>query len=312
MTSRPLVDVAMSFVRATAPHVTDGGVHRLLRDSFEQFLAGILPHDYLAGLLQQHIGSVQPLERIDCILQCPEDPPLPSNAGRYRGPESLTSPRRKPCPWSPFEDVRLLAAIHRFGTENWGSVAQFVGNHRTRAQCSQRWVRGLDPRISKDQWSPSEEDHLCGLVRERGTKIWAQIAAEIGNRSDVQCRYHFFQMYRDNRLPRDLHGLVAAEKPPAMPVAQARPTPVIITCERARANSIGPRLPVMPGYRRQIGIQDAGGMAVRTPRRLSLPAISERKHDSDGEMGAPEQSVDSDIVDWSFTAVDEGEVTRWW
>jgi hypothetical protein len=143
--------------------------------------------------------------------------------------------RKKPRPWSMFEDIRLLAGIHRFGLDNWGSVAQFVGTNRTRAQCAQRCVRGLDPRISKDQWSPEDEEHLLLLVREKGTRIWSQIASAMGNRSDVQCRYHFFQMHRDGKLPADLVGLIAQEK-----AMQDGPNEGSVLMFPSRANSLGP------------------------------------------------------------------------
>jgi hypothetical protein len=104
-------------------------------------------------------------------------------------------------------------------------------------------------------------------------------------------------MYRDNRLPLDLRALVAAEKPPAMPASQVRRVPIGVVSERARANSIGPRVPVWPGYAKPIGGgTEAGGM-VRTQRRQSLPSISEqavggkeRKIESDGEIGGTVQS----------------------
>jgi hypothetical protein len=102
--------------------------------------------------------------------------------------------RKRTRSWTDYENQRLLAGIHRFGTDDWLSVATFVGNGRTRSQCSQRWVRGLDPRISKERWSRDEEEMLDRLVVKYGTKSWTKIASEIGNRSDVQCRYHFNQM----------------------------------------------------------------------------------------------------------------------
>lgn len=113
------------------------------------------------------------------------------------------SQRKKTRSWTEYEDQRLLAGIHKFGTDNWVSVAAFVGNGRTRAQCSQRWTRGLDPRISKDKWSPEDEESLMRLVIQYGTKSWTRIAQEIGNRSDVQCRYHYKQMKQEMDLDSD-------------------------------------------------------------------------------------------------------------
>jgi hypothetical protein len=43
----------------------------------------------------------------------------------------------------------------------------------------------------------SEELYLAQLVHSFGEKSWTQIAAKMGNRSDVQCRYHYKQMQKD-------------------------------------------------------------------------------------------------------------------
>ena len=104
---------------------------------------------------------------------------------------------KKSRPWSPVEDTRLLAGIIRYGLDNWSTVAMFVGNDRTRAQCSQRWSRGLNPRISKDTWSSEEENLLIQLVQQYGDKSWTKISSMLGNRSDVQCRYHFHQISKN-------------------------------------------------------------------------------------------------------------------
>lgn len=99
--------------------------------------------------------------------------------------------------WSSYEDVRLLAGIYRYGIDNWAPISKFVGNGRTRAQCAQRWARGLNPRICKDTWDPSEDMRLMQLVQQYGDKSWTRIAASLGNRSDVQCRYHYHQITKD-------------------------------------------------------------------------------------------------------------------
>jgi hypothetical protein len=93
--------------------------------------------------------------------------------------------------WTGMEDVRLLAGIHEFGQEKWCAVAKFVGNGRTGAQCSQRWRRGLDPKISHNQWTPEEDSRLLNLVTTHGLKSWMKISTQLGNRSDVQCRYRY-------------------------------------------------------------------------------------------------------------------------
>lgn len=99
--------------------------------------------------------------------------------------------RKKARPWSQEEDQRLINAISANGTENWPLVATLVGGDRTKSQCSQRWHRVLDPKISKSNWSREEEQKLLNAVQEYGNKAWTRIATEMGNRSDVQCRFRY-------------------------------------------------------------------------------------------------------------------------
>ncbi|OHT01702.1 hypothetical protein TRFO_31404 [Tritrichomonas foetus] len=109
--------------------------------------------------------------------------------------------KRKKCKiWSKIEDERLLAAILKYGLDNWSMISRFIGNNRTRSQCCQRWTRGLDPRISKNQWTYAEDKLLMSLVESHGQKTWTQIAAALGNRSDVQCRYHYQQLLKENSI----------------------------------------------------------------------------------------------------------------
>jgi hypothetical protein len=339
----PLLDVAMSYVRSSCPTGLSDDSYQTIRDSFQQFFAGMLPHDHLALLLHHHFGNAQPLDRIDTILQVPPDPPAGLCA---EPPPDPLGARKKPRPWSTLEDTRLLAGIHRFGIENWSSVAQFVGTSRTRAQCTQRWVRGLDPRISKDQWSAQDEEQLLALVREKGTRMWTQIAAGMGNRSDVQCRYHFFQMYRDGKLPPDLAALVAQDK-----MAEGSDGACVF---RARSNSLGSRgvpvrtrapppppfpIPKQSGFRQRPPLPPTA--TATQQRRLSLPKtefprVAPREHRSDGEtIPATDRFGDSnsdvpespqsqpgtphtDLLDWTFDPTDEFDgsslsgTAGWW
>ena len=88
----------------------------------------------------------------------------------------------------------------KHGIENWTSISRFVGNGRTRSQCSQRWMRGLDPKISKTQWSQQEEELLIHLISVHGNKAWTTISSQMRNRSDVQCRYKYKQLLKEKRI----------------------------------------------------------------------------------------------------------------
>lgn len=100
--------------------------------------------------------------------------------------------------WTEIEDIRLTAGVIRYCLTNWKIIADFVGNGRSRVQCSQRWRRSLDPLISKNVWSAKEENDLIELVHKYGNQSWSKIASELGNRSDIQCRYHFVQMCKQS------------------------------------------------------------------------------------------------------------------
>ncbi|KAH0789474.1 Myb-like DNA-binding domain containing protein [Histomonas meleagridis] len=99
--------------------------------------------------------------------------------------------RKRSSPWTEEEDERLRAAIQVHGSDNWTIVATFVGGGRTKSQCSQRWRRVLDPKINKGNWTKEEEEKLIEAVKSFGNKAWTRISSELGNRSDVQCRFRY-------------------------------------------------------------------------------------------------------------------------
>lgn len=114
---------------------------------------------------------------------------------------------------------RLLAAVARYGIENWKNISDFVGNGRTRSQCSQRWLRCLNPKISKKSWTNDEDKQLKELVDTHGNKSWTKIASIMGNRSDVQCRYHYNHLIEGSNFhnssvstPQDTRNSVPNEK----------------------------------------------------------------------------------------------------
>lgn len=104
--------------------------------------------------------------------------------------------RRHTRQWTREEDDRLCEATKILGTQSWQAVAMYVGNGRNQSQCSQRWQRVLDPKIKKTTWTESEDQKLLKFVEEYGTQRWMRISNEFGNRSDVQCRYRYYQLLK--------------------------------------------------------------------------------------------------------------------
>jgi hypothetical protein len=144
------------------------------------------PFDVCGPIVTRMIGSPGPMKKLRSILEVPGRP-IPNPAPQ----ESAGNSRRKSRLWMAYEDQRLLAGIYQLGTDNWVAIARFVGNGRTRSQCYQRWTRELDPRISKERWTPEEEERLVNLVNIYGRRSWMKVSHELGNRSDVQCRYRY-------------------------------------------------------------------------------------------------------------------------
>jgi hypothetical protein len=184
-----LVHIGLSYIFDHDPQTSSDKLE-VLESGLSAFLSGAKAAPEILQLFRDTLGSTKPFDRIVTIVQT-SDKPIPDfSMFCVANPHS----GRRTRAWTDYENQRLLAAIHRFGTDDWVSVARFVGNGRTRAQCSQRWLRGLDPRICRDRWTPEEESRLQGLVQCFGTRSWTKIAGEMGNRSDVQCRYHYNQM----------------------------------------------------------------------------------------------------------------------
>lgn len=195
--SSPLAGLAMNYIIEACPSSSEDEQNAALA-VLKQRMNGDISSEETITKCSQILGSAAPAERINSIMGVSKTPiayQYSSNANDF----GLTS-RQKARNWSSYEDQRLLAGILRYGLDNWPSIAEFVGNGRNRSQCSQRWNRGLNPSIYKGPWTKQEEADLVRLVKEYGEKSWKRIATFLGNRSDVQCRYHYQQMQKSDNL----------------------------------------------------------------------------------------------------------------
>lgn len=194
--SQVVVDVAMALCPETVAKPGSDG-YQSMTALIQKLMQNLITYEEAVRECTTLAGTPQPIEKVHEILTVPVEP-IPFD--EPHSPIDESNPRKKSRNWTPYEDTRLIAGIYKYGIDNWTSISLFVGNGRTRSQCSQRWQRGLDPHLSKDHWTAQEESYLLHLVQCYGDKAWTQIAAKMGNRSDVQCRYRFKQMQKDCTL----------------------------------------------------------------------------------------------------------------
>jgi hypothetical protein len=222
--SDPLFGFSVSLMSAEC-QALDAAILPGLRACIGRFLAGSLTYTEFRAVAVERCGSANFVDRLHKILTVTPDP-LPGPSGGNGKRLDMNGGRNKTRPWDEQEDNRLLAAVRKFGLGNgssWSSVADFVGNGRTRSQCSQRWVRVLDPRISREPWTTEEDNALLELVTRFGEKSWMKVGTMLGNRSDVQCRYRYSQLRKTPQQQRTA--------PPPLPQGSRRESPESLLLE---------------------------------------------------------------------------------
>ena len=193
-----LLEVGLSYAEGILPNIETNEYDRLAA-ALTDYLNDQNCFQECASLFKEILGHDDPVIRVKEIINMPNEP-IPYSDEAKAADENPHN-RKKTRTWGGYEDQRLIAGVYRYGLDNWPMVATFVGNGRTRAQCAQRWARGLNPRICKTHWSQAEDEQLKQLVQAYGEKAWTKIAAAFGNRSDVQCRYHYRQIVKGDELP---------------------------------------------------------------------------------------------------------------
>lgn len=193
-----LMEVGLSYAEGILPTIETNEYDRLSA-ALTEYLNDQNYFQECAALFKEILGHDDPVIRVKEIINMPNEP-IPYSDEAKAADENPHN-RKKTRTWGGYEDQRLVAGVYRYGLDNWPMVATFVGNGRTRAQCAQRWARGLNPRICKTHWSQDEDEQLKRLVQAYGEKAWTKIAAAFGNRSDVQCRYHYRQIVKGDELP---------------------------------------------------------------------------------------------------------------
>ena len=153
--TQPILALAMSLLGESGK----GAARDLLETTLRDLIDGKVSLAKARSVFASHAGNEKPVLRLQQIMSVDECP-LPATGDLFFASGSdlrSLNPRKKARPWTEQEDTRLLAGIFRFGLDSWKAVAEFVGSGRSQAQCSQRWNRGLDPRLSRVQWSTDED-----------------------------------------------------------------------------------------------------------------------------------------------------------
>lgn len=193
-----LIDLGVSYVEGFVT-LNENEINKV-RDIFRKYLNGTMTEELCRKILIETVGRDDYLSRINDILNM-DDEPIPFEE---MDDDDSSSLRKKTRTWTVSEDQRLLAGVVRYGLENWNTIASYIGNGRSRSQCSQRWARGLNPKISKKSWTFEEDAFLLKQIGIYGEKSWTKIASILKNRTDVQCRYRYKQLSIENSALRDI------------------------------------------------------------------------------------------------------------
>ncbi|OHS99476.1 Myb-like DNA-binding domain containing protein [Tritrichomonas foetus] len=181
----PLIMISKAWIDSSSSSCPPENVE-IAKNALVDLINGNISFEMALKIVDESLNSTTQTERVNKILELSkgDSEPLPP----------ATVVNKKCRNWKPWEDDRLLAGIHKFGLGDWKNVSQFVGSDFSRAQCSQRWNRALNPKIEKEVWTLDEQKTLLMLVEKYGEHNWSVVAKNLGKRTDVQCRYRYNQI----------------------------------------------------------------------------------------------------------------------
>ncbi|XP_052164419.1 myb-related protein 306-like [Oryza glaberrima] len=89
----------------------------------------------------------------------------------------------KKGPWTPEEDLMLVAYVQEHGPGNWRAVPTNTGLMRCSKSCRLRWTNYLRPGIKRGNFTDQEEKLIVHLQALLGNR-WAAIASYLPERTD--------------------------------------------------------------------------------------------------------------------------------
>ncbi|KAJ7179348.1 hypothetical protein C8R46DRAFT_1211919 [Mycena filopes] len=103
--------------------------------------------------------------------------------------------------WNTELDQKVVDAVRQYG-HAWSLVAKYVSPHLTPSQCSNRYLRTLDPTLRRGAWSPEEDKRLTAAVAGYG-KSWSEVASVVPGRTNEQCRDRWIGILDPSNLKKE-------------------------------------------------------------------------------------------------------------
>ncbi|XP_050317277.1 uncharacterized protein LOC126751235 isoform X2 [Bactrocera neohumeralis] len=93
-------------------------------------------------------------------------------------------------PFSPEEDLILLAAVEEYG-EKFALFPRTLFPNRSITQLRMRYRNTLQTRHKLTPWSVEDDKKLMEFIAEYGTSAWLRCAGALGNHNRISCRTRF-------------------------------------------------------------------------------------------------------------------------
>jgi hypothetical protein len=98
------------------------------------------------------------------------------------------------CEFTPQEDALLIESVHTHGSSDWSLIASLLPGRNLR-QCRERWNNYVNPALTHQEWTQSEDAFLLEKFNQLGPK-WELIAAFFPGRGKNNIRNHYSTLQR--------------------------------------------------------------------------------------------------------------------